>query len=306
VGLRTDGLAHIRHASGVMIRQSGQLDPLDVLGAHTVLGNALVVEGHLAEAAPQLEQALALRERLGDAAMADPTLDQSYARYLLDRGRFAEARAWLKQFRDRIAASHGTDHPDVGDASLRIANVYIAEGRFDEAQQELDTVFASQDAGEQVFGSVKHRAQLSRAALLLEQGRADEAQPMINAQLEAAQRMPREDQFRDVLYRLYDLSARAAAQRKQFAHAGELFEYAIALMAMADARHPYLGTTRARFASSLLEQGLINEARRQLDLARAGMQAEAALGPQFLRPLQDAIARLAQAEKSGSAAKPKV
>ncbi len=302
LGLRSDGLEHIRHASGVILSRAERYSPNVVLDARVLLGNALLLDGFLTDAGSELEQALAMREEMGNQAMADPTLDQSYSRYLLDRGRFAEARAWLGRFRERIASSHGKDHPEVAEASLRIANVCIAEGRLDEAQRELDSILNSQDASEMVFGSAKHKAQLARAALFLEQGRAEEAQPLIDAQLDAAHKTPREDQYRDILYRLYDLSARAAAQRRQFVRANDHFERAISLLAVADARHPYLATTRARFADSLLQQGQTTAARFQIKLAQAALQAQPETGPQFWRPLREALAHLAQVEQAHQAA----
>src|SRR5262249_34515351 len=156
---------------------------------------------------------------------------------------------------------------EVAERSLRLALAWLAEGRLEEAQREIDGVLDSHDANEALFGSVKHKAQLARVALMLEQGRGAEARPVGDAQLAAVARVPREDQFRDVLYLLHDLAARTAAQTGETARARDEFEQAIALLQGADPRHPYLAATRSRYASLLARTGDEAGARRQLDLA---------------------------------------
>jgi serine/threonine-protein kinase len=290
VGLRDDGLAHLQKASRSIVDQAAHVDPLDVLDARVALGNALLLDGQLAAAGAELERALVLRGGLGESALADPTLDQSYARYLLDLGRHAEARAWLEDFRARAVRTYGEGHPEVAERGLRLALAWLAEGRLDEAQREIDRVLDSRDANEALFGSVKHKAQLARVALLLEQGRGAEARPVVEAQLAAVARVPREDQFRDVLYQLHDLAARTAAQVGDTAHARDEFERAIALLQVADARHPYLAATRSRYASLLARAGDAAGARRQLDLARPAYEAQPPPGEQFQRPWREALA----------------
>ncbi len=295
MGLRADAMGHILHAGEVIDRQAAQIDAPVVLEAQVTVGNGLLLDGRLAEAGTALRQALATRTRLQQPEAADPTLDQSYGRYLLDVGRFADARTWLVNLRERTAASYGRDHPDTAERSLRIASVWLAEGRLDEVQHEIDTVLASQDSREAVFGSVKHKALLARAALLLEQGRAGEAQPVIDAQIDAALRTPREDQYRDVLFQLYELSARSAAQLGQKQRATEHFGRAIALLEVADPRHPYLAVTRARFGLWLLAQGDPLAARRQIEMSQAALKAQPEMGEQFQKPLREAQQALARA-----------
>jgi serine/threonine-protein kinase len=289
VGLRDDGLEHLRRASETLVREAGRVDPHEVLAARTTLANALVLDGQLAEAGAELERALALRDGLDPAAWADPTLDQSYARWLLDQGRFAAARAWLERMRARAIAIQGERHPDVADRGVRIAWAWIAEGRLDEAQREIERVLATAGGGAASFGSVQYKAQLARVGLLLEQGRAAEARPLVEAQLAAAERTPRADQLRDVLFQLDDLAARTAAQCGDPAGAARLFERAIALLPHVDARHPYLAAARARYASLLAQDGDLAGARRQIELARPAFEAHPAPGEQFQRPWRAAL-----------------
>jgi len=173
-------------------------------------------------------------------------------------------------------------------------------------------VFASQDANEAQFGSVKHKAMLARAALWLAQGRADAAQPLIAPLLDAMQRTPRDDQYRETLFQLHDMAGRTAAQRGRHDEARPHFEAAIGLLEQArvDPRHPYLAATRARYAASLLAQGDVVAARRQAGLARAAFAATPAVADHFRRPLREIERRLAagaprawaEASVSGSAA----
>jgi serine/threonine-protein kinase len=284
VGVRADGLEHLRQASATLVREAARVDPHEVLAARTTLGNALVLDGQLEAGGAELVRALALRDTLDAAAWADATLDQSWARWLLDQGRFADARAWLERSRARAIATHGERHPDVADRSLRIAGAWLAEGRLAEAAREIERAAGPADGGAARPGSVTHKVQLARVALLLEEGRAAEARPLVEAQLAAAERAPREDQFRDVLFQLHDLAARTAAQQGDTVFAAQHFERAIALLAHADARHPYLAATRARYASLLARGGDLAGARRQLALARPAFEARPAPGEQFQRP----------------------
>jgi tetratricopeptide (TPR) repeat protein len=290
VGLRDDGLAHLKKASESIVGQAQHIGPHEVLDARVALGNALLLDGQLGVAGEELERALVLRGGLGESAFADPTLDQSWSRYLLDLGRYADARAWLEAFRERAVKTYGAGHPEVAERSLRLALAWLAEGRLDEAQQEIDRVLGSRDENEALFGSVKHKARLARVALLLEQGRGAEAWPIVEAQLAAVAHVPREDQFRDVLYLLHDLAARTAAQTGDSGRARDEFEQAIALLRGADPRHPYLAATRSRYASLLARTGDEAGARRQLDLARAAYEASPPPGEQFQRPWRTAQA----------------
>jgi eukaryotic-like serine/threonine-protein kinase len=303
LGLRPDGLDHVRHASAVLFGEGGRFDPPDVLTAHVVLANLLVFGGYLTEAGPAIERALAFRMRLQETESFDPALDQSHARYLLDSGRLAEARAALEALRAKTAAIYGPNHPETADRSLRIAVVLIAEGQLTAAQHEIEAVLASQDAREAVFGSVKHRAMLARAQLLLEQGRADLAQPLVDEQVEAAKRTPRENMYCDMLYQVHDLAARTAAATGHPQQASEHFEQAIALLRFASPNHPYLAATRARYALHLLAQQQTAAAAAQIERAQAALQAQPQAGEQFRRPLlqaQQALAKAGHAPSSGA------
>jgi eukaryotic-like serine/threonine-protein kinase len=294
VGLKPDGLKHLQHAARTLIGHPGHLAPAELLEAHVVLGNALLLDGQLDAAGPALQQALTLRERLGPNKSPDLTLDQSLARYWLDRGRYDESRATLVKLRERVVATWGPDHPDAADASLRMALAWMAQGRPAQAQQELDAVLASQDAREAVFGSAKHKAQLARAALWLEQGRPDLAQPIIDAQLATAQRTPRANQFREILFRLLDLAAHSRSLMGEHDLARRHFEQALALCTHLDPRHPYVAATRARFAMTLQALGEAAAARHQLDLAQQALAGPQELGDQFRRVVQRAALALAR------------
>ena len=126
--------------------------------------------------------------------------------------------------------------------------------------------------------------------MLLKAGRAADARPIIEAQLAAAENAPREEQYRDVLFQLHELAARTAAQNGDRDFAARHYERAIALLAHADARHPYLAATRARYASLLAQGGDLAGARRQIELARPAFEAQPPPGEQFQRPWRAAQA----------------
>jgi len=292
VGLAPDGLARLRRASEVLLHQTPPLPPAEQLETQVVLANALLLDGRLREAGPALQAALALRSGLSDAAHADPTLDQSQGRWLMDTGQYAEARRWLAQSLARASALYGADHPEVADRRLRLAQVAIAEGDFDAATREIDAVLGSQDAREAAFGSVKHRAVLARVALLLAQGRFEAAQPLVEACWQAASQRPRADLYRDLLHNLHEQRARTLAGLGRHAQAAWHFEQAIALLATGHAHHPYLAATRARYASLLLALNDTVGAKAQMALAGAALHEQADAGEQFRQPWRAALHQL--------------
>lgn len=294
LGLRPDGLAHLQHANDVIQRQAEQISPEEQLETQVVMGNALLLDGQLAASEPVLQQALKMRERLGSQPQgADRTLDQSWGRFLMDSGRFDEARAWFQAACGRLAQRMGPQHPDTADCQLRLARVGLAAGRPADAQAELQAVLASQDAREAAFGSVKHRAWLTQAAWLLTQGQAAQAWPLVAPLVAAAAASPRENQFRDVLFQTHEQAAQVLAALGRHAEALKHFEQAVALMAQASPQHPYLAEARANQAQSLLALGRPADAQAALTLARQALDSHPRLGPHLRRALDQATAALA-------------
>jgi len=292
LGLRGDGPATVRNAAQVLLSPGAAVDPNDVLETRIVAANIALLQGRVDETGPLLTEALRQSDLMGEAGRIDPTLDQTRARYLLDRGRFAQARQVLHDLRDRTTTMLGTaDHPSVVERSLRIADVYLAEGRPDAAQREIDGAVAALDgAGAQ--GPMRDRSHLLRAEWLLATARPGEADAELAPLCAAARRTPRQEQYRDVRHRLFDLCARVAAGTGQTALALTDFEEAIATMAQADRRHPYLAATRARYAALLWASARRDEAREQIALARSALETQP-LGPQFERVVREAEAAMA-------------
>ncbi len=295
VGLSGEGMTHLRHAREAMQAQASRLDPAELYGTQATWAGALLFDGRLAEAKAALDEAAAQRLQLGSRAGSDPTLDMAQARWLLDTGRFADSRSLLLKLRDATVAQLGSQHPYVADRFLRLAQADLAAGNLAAAEANLQATLATEDAFETVFGSPKHRAQLVRVLLWLEQGRATEAATLADKLRQQAAATPRAEQYRESFLLLNETVGRALAAAGRGTEAGPYFEQFMATLEPANAQHPWLALVRAHHAASLLSQGQVAEARRQAELARAALSAQPLAGPQFWRPLKAVEAQLVKA-----------
>ncbi|MBQ0929792.1 serine/threonine-protein kinase [Ideonella alba] len=286
IGLDGGGMAMLEEAVQRLLAKGADLPLVDQFDAHVALGNLLLVDGQPERAEPELSVALRLRDQLGEERTAgDATLDQSWAWLMTELGRYDQARAVLQRQLTQTVARLGEQHPSVADRLLRIVNVDMAEGRWDDAQARIERALTSQDSREASFGSPKHRAQLARAALWLERGDTAAAAPVIDAQHRLAQDTPRAEQYRLRLFELTVLTARLRCLQARQDEARLLFDQAIALLARDVPTHPALIDARARYALCL---GPGAEARHQLQAAEAAWSAHAGLGRHLRRTLERA------------------
>lgn len=294
VGVKPEGLAHLRHAREALLAQAARLDPSELYEAQATWANALTLDGRLAEARPALDDAARRRRELGPRAGPDSTLDLAEARWLLDTGRFAEARAVLVRLRDGTAAQLGASHPVVADRWMRLAAVALAEGDLAAAAQAVQATLSTDDKNEAVFGSVKHRAQLLQVLLWLEQGRIVEAQAQARQLRTQAQATPRGEVYSEALVLLHEASGRAAAASGAGDDALAWLGQAIDTLAAAgDPPHPRLASLLAHRGAVRLQRGDLAGARREAEQARAVLAAQPLAGPQYRRPLRALEAQLA-------------
>ncbi|HEV8689187.1 MAG TPA: serine/threonine-protein kinase [Ideonella sp.] len=293
VGAGTEGLPHLRHAHEALLGQADRLDPAEVYEAQSTWANALLLDGHLAEARAALDDAIARRQALGARAGPDPTLDLSQARWLQDTGRFADARALLARQRDAMIKQVGAGHPNVAERRLRLALATLAAGELAAANAEIDAALATQDSNEAVFGSPKHRAQLVQVLIRVAQGQTAEAARLAEGLRARAAPVARAELSRDTFLLLNEAGARALAAAGRHEEAAACFERFIAALGSANANHPWLAAMRAHYAGSLLDRGDAAAARAQVALARAALQAQPQAGPQFRQPLGAVERRLA-------------
>ncbi|MBQ0958495.1 protein kinase [Ideonella sp. 4Y11] len=288
IGVRTDGLQMLAHAVQQMLAMPEPMPTTEVLQARVALGSALLLDGHLERARGELDAAMALRAQLGpEQVYSDPSLDQSWARLLLDTGRYADARHSLETMHRRIVATYGADHPLVADALIRQASVALAERDLSQATRLLDQALSTQDSREAAYGSPKHRAQLLQATVLLDSGRPLEVAPLLEPGFEVARSTPRGDLFRDPLFQLTMLMARLRCAQGRHADGEVLFERAIALMRPANASHPLLIDAHARHALCLAGRGALEPARAQWQQAETLWAAQPGLGPHLRRGLDE-------------------
>jgi serine/threonine protein kinase/tetratricopeptide (TPR) repeat protein len=294
VGVKPEGLTRLRHAREALLAQAARVDPSELYEAQAAWANALTLDGRLAEARPALDDAAVRRRELGPRAGPDSTLDLAEARWLLDTGRFAEARTVLAQLRDSTAAQLGANHPVVADRWMRLAAVAVAEGDLPAAEQAVQSTLATDDKNESVFGSVKHRARLLQVLLWLEQGRIAEAQVQAGQLRSQAQSTPRGEIYSEALVLLHEVAGRVAAAAGSGDDAMALLGQAIDTLAAAgQPPHPRLASLLAHRGAVRLQRGDWAGARQEAQRARAVLAAQPLAGPQYRRPLRSLEAQLA-------------
>jgi tRNA A-37 threonylcarbamoyl transferase component Bud32 len=298
VGLSGDGLAHLRHALDAMRAQAERLDPSELYEAQSIWAYALLLDGRLALAGSAIDDALAQRQRLGERAGLDSTLDQARARWLLDTGRFEDSRTLLLKMRDTAVKQYGPRHAHVADRYLRLAQADLATGDLPSVEASLQATLETQDGIESIFGTPKHRARVLQILLWLEQGQTDKAMSLAEEVRQQARATPRHEQYGEPWLLFNEALARSLSSAGRFNEATPYFQQFAATLAPSNPQHPWLATMRAHHAGQLLRQGQVEAARREAGLAREALQAQPVAGPQFWRPLLAVESQLAKAKLS--------
>jgi serine/threonine protein kinase len=292
--LRTNGpqaREHVRHAAAGLSRLEANTDPRTRYEAEVGLGELVLYDGQLEAAEPHLRKALALATALRGRIPDNGAPEANLAWYLQDTGQYEEARRVLNAARDRLVASRGEFDPLTAYLDERLAGVALAEGRLDEAWRRYGALSTGQDWREDQYGSNKHSVSSGQAAVLMARGDFDAAAPVIEAQYQAMRQTPRTEQYRVTVYTVTELMARLRAGQGRCAEALPLFQQAIALMAVGDARNPYLAASRARYGACLLNLGRQGQAGEQLQLAEMALRAHPGLSAHLREPSQRLRAR---------------
>jgi serine/threonine-protein kinase len=292
VGTSRQALPHLEHAVHALQRHGGKVDPLVVYQAQSYLANALLLDGHLDRARQMLDEAMSQRGRSKTDPGPDITFDVSQARWLSDTGDHAGAIRILVGLRDRAIARSGAQHPDVADGRVRAAQVRLDSGDLLDAEAELAAAMKTQDVEETVFGSPKHRAQLTQIALHLAQGRHDLAAPLAVSMERLAQASPRERQPREALLQMHAQVGLTWSRTGRHADAEAHFAAAIRLLETANADHPWLARLRIHRAENFAAERNAARACEELAKAQTILRNQPLADPQLRLTLRAAQSRL--------------
>jgi eukaryotic-like serine/threonine-protein kinase len=277
----------LESAAKTLQAHTGDVDPQHAADALLYLGEALLDDGRVAEAGEPLQQALKRYEATSSVS-ALTVAWTTYARYLLDTGRYDEAESLLVKTRDRRIALMGRDHPAVASLTNRIGLVHLAAGRLDQAEATFRAVLDSQPNREDVFGSPRHLAALNLAQLDLERQRFDAALPVIDQGLRLYDALPAGDRNRTSELALRLRLARAMLGLGRATDAAPGVQRAEELSADLFEHAPVRIQVHAVKARLLAARGDVAGARAELGLAQASLRAQPQLGPHFERALRAA------------------
>jgi serine/threonine protein kinase len=285
IGVESGGDEHVKHATEIILAEAGSVDKRMAFYAHSVSAKVALYDGRFDLVPVHLQEAIRLQNELRDRIPMNGHLQIVMAWYLDDVGQHIAARALLTQTRDELLRRLGEHHPYVSAIEDGVMGSYLAEGRWKDA--------------EQWFRSVKGRevATWSDAldalpSLLMEKGKFAEAETLLMQRFKGMQATPRENQYRVVVYTLYDQMGRMQAGLKKWAEAKTSLEIAIQTLSTGNPANPYLATSRARYGLCLLMLGDRAGAFKQANLSSSALKVQRQLSSRFAQPLNELMARL--------------
>jgi len=273
-----DGRALIEHASSIILKLGTQADPRWIFDAYIVKGTEALLDGRLSDAGVALSHAAVLLDGLREQLPSDGGNDLIIAWYLDDSGQHEKARQLLDAERHRLAVRYGSDHPYVARLSDAILSSYLSEGKSAQARNIWEKSFRPGREQSQSEGDV---------AMLISEGRFQEAAHAIEPAWKAMQQRSRTEQYLLSLYQLQDQMGRIKMGLNQPQDARAHFEAAIKLLATGNDANPYLAMSRARYGLCLVRLGDVQKARIQMELAQKAFSKQPAVSAQFKIPLAD-------------------
>ncbi len=285
VGLQAGGDKHIRHAADIIFSQEGDVDVRMIFQAHAVLAEVALFDGQFELARPHLNEAMRLQTELKDRVPLDGRIQTSMAWYLEDIGQVDDARRLLLQVREELMRNLGEQHPYVLDVDDVLISSYLSEGQWQKAEQLLKTFPES--------GARSADAALAMtAAVLMGKHQYAEAEAVLARRYKSIMGGARENQYRLVIYNLYDQVGRAKFGLHKWPEAKKSFEQAIDALSMGNPSNPYLAETRARYGLCLLSLGDRSAAQKQAELAVKALQSQRQLSKRFRVPLDMLLTEL--------------
>jgi tetratricopeptide (TPR) repeat protein len=286
-GKPLDGRPLLQHAATVLLSHGEDVSPQRRVDALVFLGESLLDAGEVAAAGAPLQQGVALDAARTPRADALPLL--VLARQLLDTGRYDEALQALQRARERRIAHLGADHPQVAAVDNRIALVWMAQGRHDEAERGFRAIREGAAARGGPFGSMRDLARHNLATLQIERGRFDGALEPAQAALARLDAQPAGERNRSTEQALTTRLARVLEGLGRAAEARPYFERALAL-AVEDQhpQSPRLALARARLAGCLAALGERGAAATLLNQAEATAAAQPQMAPHQRAVVQQA------------------
>ncbi|HEX5356054.1 MAG TPA: tetratricopeptide repeat protein, partial [Aquabacterium sp.] len=274
----------------VILSQQEEVDARMVFQAHSVLAEVALYDGRFEEAGPHLEEALRLQRELHDRVPLDGHLQTVMAWYLDDVGRASDARLLLAQVRKELVKRLGADHPYVIAVDDAMVNSYLSEGNWQDAEQALQSLRILHSGG-------TGESQDTLAALFMAKGAFQSAEPILDRRYKQVRALPRDDQYRLVVFSLQDQMGRLKFGVRKLAESKTHFESAIQTLSHGNPANPYLAATRARYGLCLLAMGDKGGAIKQAELASRALKTQPALSRRFREPLELLTTRLADASR---------
>lgn len=285
IGLQTGGDQYIKHAADIILSQQRDVDARMIFQAHSVLAEVALFDGRLEEARPHLETAMRLQDELKDRVPLDGRIQTTMAWYLEDVGRVEEARHLLLEVRGELIKDLGSQHPYVLDVDDVLITSYLSESKWQEAEQLLRTF---SDAGDRSADA----AMAMSATVLMGKGQYLKAEAVLEKRHKQIAAGSRENQYRLVIYNLYDQIGRVKYGLRKWLEAKASFEQAIHTLSSGNPSNPYLAETRARYGLCLLSLGDRVGAQKQADLAARALLTQKPLAYRFRIPLDMLLTQL--------------
>ncbi len=288
-----EAIALLRPAIRTLAVPSSNFNPDYLLAGTEYLADAMVQSGRLRDAEPDVQHVLELAKAGPPLVQVTPLMIA--AEHDAMRGRYGSAEAGARRAVALATKVYGAGNPRIPKLNNRLGRLLLAIGKRDEADALFGATMKSEAANREVFDSAWTAASVQHARVLISRNQANEAVPVLADAMSRYMAQP-EDQ-RDIndgtelqleLGRALTAAGRAAEGLPYLARALELRQTQYAFS-------PRLAEAQVAFADCNLRLGNLADSRRLLAKATAIHAANAELGAQYRKPLQELTRQVTRA-----------
>ena len=290
---RAEGLRLLAHARDVLVARADSVSVLYPALAQLYLAEALIDDGELERARAPMAAAIELFRDKVESPAQRLLAQLIHARYLSECGEYDAADRILEATRAARESLFGADHPLTASVTNRIGLNHLRRQDYASAQAVLASILGSQDAREDVFGSVKHMARQNLAVAQLDAGNVAEAMPVLKRNFEGYHVAP-ESQRNAMSEASLSLSlGRALLADGQPARSLPLLQRNVEILLAGYPKSPGLASSRCWLGLCHAALGDEPQARALADLARATLESQPSAGIHYRRSLAVLDERLA-------------
>lgn len=280
-----EAVALLRPAIRTLEVRSPNFNPDYLLASTEYLADAMVQSGRLRDAEPDVRRVLELATAGSPLVQITPLMIA--AEHDAMRGRYGSAEAAARRAVALAAEVYGAGNPRIPKLNNKLGRLLFGIGKLDEADLLFGASMKSDAANREVFDSAWTVASVQHAKVLIARGQANEAVPVLTEAMSKYMAMPADQRDINDGTELHLELGRALTAAGRAAEGLPHLERALELRQTQYAFSPRLAEAQIALADCNLRLGNLEDSRRLLAQATAIHAANAELGAQYRKPLQE-------------------